>query len=453
MINFSDLNFIFRFLPVFLIVFYITPPKFRTWVLLSGSLVFYALGDLKMVPALVVTVIVNFLFAKALMSEKSRSLFIFILCIDVLMLVEFKLLSRFVDVSLMPIGISFYTFKMISFQADIYRGRIDKEVSFKDAATYFCMFPQIVSGPIMRYEDYEKNVLLAVTEEGEKSVRSVLRRLEDGLLFFIMGLAFKVLLADHLSMLWNGIGTIGYESISTPLAWLGVAAYSLELYFDFWGYSLMAAGIGIMLGFPFIRNFDHPYGASGVAEFYRKWHASLGSWFRDYIYIPLGGSRKGNFRTGINLLIVWLITGFWHGTNLNFLIWGFALFLIILCEKFFIPKKALKVIGRFNVFVLIPLTWVIFALPDTTMLQDYFCRLFPFFGEGVAVNRNDVIKNLSLYWMYLVPSVLLLIPRVYDFWENNRRHVIFAVLSFLLFWACVFSLSNAAGNPFMYIRF
>ncbi|MCR5671283.1 MAG: MBOAT family protein [Butyrivibrio sp.] len=453
MITFSDLNFIFRFLPVFLLAFYITPVRFRTWTLLMGSLLFYAVGDLRMLPALLGAVIVNFFFSKALFTEKSRSLFIFILCIDAGMLVEFKILSQFVDSALMPIGISFYIFKMISFQVDVFKGKIRKEARFVDVASYFTMFPQILSGPIMRYEDYLADTAL----KEKRSLKTILGSIEDGLLFFVVGLSFKVILADHLAILWKEIGTIGYESISTSLAWLGAVTYSLELYFDFWGYSLMAAGIGVMLGFPFIRNFDHPYGAGSVSEFYRRWHATLGSWFRDYIYIPLGGSRKGSARTAMNLLIVWLITGFWHGTGLNFIIWGLILFVIIFCEKFFIMKKlpssVSKVVGKINVLLLIPLTWVIFAIPDRTMLLQYFMRLFPFFGEGIAVNKNDFAKNMALYWMYLVPGICLLIPGVYDFWENNRKKPVFTIVLFLLFWACVFSLSNAAGNPFMYIRF
>jgi alginate O-acetyltransferase complex protein AlgI len=463
MINFSDLNFIFRFLPVFVIAFYLTPARFRAWTLLLGSLVFYAVGDLRMFPALLGAVIVNYLFGKAQFGGKSKSLLMFILAIDAGMLIEFKLLGQYVDNSLLPIGISFYIFKMISYQADVYRGKIKKDIPFGHVATYFCMFPQVVSGPIMRFEDYQRNDMLIASHNvadktlGRSPLRSILAAVEDGLSYFVVGLAMKVLLADHLAMLWNDIGTIGYESISTPLAWLGAVAYSLELYFDFWGYSLMAAGVGVMLGFPFITNFDHPYGSGSVSEFYRRWHATLGSWFRDYVYFPLGGSRHGGFRTFINLLVVWLITGFWHGVTLNFILWGVILFVIIACEKFFVfkklPKPVAAVLGKINVLVLIPLTWVIFAISDPSMLLDFFSRLFPFFKEGIAVNRNDFIKNIGVYWSVLVPGLILLIPGVFKFWENHRRNIVATILWFLLFWACIFSLSNAAGNPFMYFRF
>ncbi len=458
MVNFSDLSFIFRFLPVFLIAFYVTPVRFRTWTLLIGSLLFYAVGDIRMFPVLLGAVIVNFLFARAQLGEKKRFLLIFIAAIDAGMLLEFKLLSQFVDNSLMPIGISFYIFKMISFQMDVYRGKIDKDATFVNVAAYFCMFPQIVSGPIMRYDRFLLNNAMFTRTEGEKlSLKEIFGNIEDGIRFFIAGLAMKALLADHLAMLWKDIGTIGYESISTPLAWLGAVTYSLELYYDFWGYSLMAAGIGVMLGFPFVSNFKHPYGSESVSEFYRRWHATLGSWFRDYIYIPLGGSRKGEGRTVLNLLVVWLITGFWHGVTLNFILWGLLLFIIIVCERLLVfkrfPEPLKKFTGRFNVLVLIPLTWVVFAISDMGMLSDYFSRLFPFFGAGIAVNENDFIKNIGVYKTVLIPGLLLLVPKVFDFWENHRRNPAFTAVWIVLFWACIYSLAGAAGNPFMYFRF
>jgi alginate O-acetyltransferase complex protein AlgI len=472
MINFSDLIFIFRFLPVFLIAFYITPAKFKNLTLLLGSLMFYAVGDLKMFPVLLGAVIINYLFGMALRGSGKKLLLGFVLFLDAAMLAEFKILGQFVDQSLMPIGISFFTFKMISYQVDNFRGEFEKEPGFVEVAAYFCMFPQVVSGPIMRFSDYRENKLLLKREVDEEvdffdldeeeakkktDESGILEKIEDGLRFFTVGLGMKVLLADHLAMLWKDIGTIGYESISTPLAWLGAATYSLQLYFDFWGYSLMAAGIGVMLGFPFVINFDHPYASKSVAEFYRRWHVSLGNWFRDYIYFPMGGSRHGNLRTIINLLVVWIITGFWHGVTFNFVLWGVILFAIIVAERFFVFKKLPSylgsLIGRINVLVLIPLTWVVFAIPDRVMLEDYFLRLFPIYGQGISVNQGDFIKNLEIYAVVLIPGLLLLIPGIFRFFEKNRKRPVFTVLLLVLFWACIFSLSNAAGNPFMYFRF
>ncbi|WP_242840778.1 MBOAT family O-acyltransferase [Butyrivibrio proteoclasticus] len=435
--------------------------------MLIGSLVFYGVGDLRMLPVLVGAVVVNYLFAGTMTLHKKGLLF-FIVAIDALMLAEFKFLGHVVDSSLMPIGISFFTFKMIAFQADLYNGQIKEKPTFRDTAAYFCMFPQVVSGPIMRYSDYEKNELLQEELEGvemlsldDKEEKSpfikTLERLEDGFSYFAVGLGMKVLIADHLAMLWKEVGTIGYESISTMLAWLGAYAYTMELFFDFWGYSLMAAGIGVMIGFPFIVNFDHPYGSFSISEFYRRWHATLGSWFRDYVYIPLGGSRKGTFRTILNLFVVWIITGIWHGTTANFILWGMILFLVIVIEKYLVfaklPKFLGKVIGKINVLVIIPLTWVIFAISDFNLLITYFKRLFPFFGEGTSVNQGDFMKNVSIYWYLLAVGFILMIPAVYKFWDAHRKHPLSKIFLFILFWVSVYSLSNAAGNPFMYFSF
>ncbi len=457
MINFSDLTFIFRFLPVFVIAYYLTPITYRTWTLLLGSLVFYGVGDIRMLPVLLGAVVVNYLFSRAIRGgNKKKLLLVFIVCIDALMLVEFKILGQVIDNSLMPLGVSFFVFKMISFQADTYMDKITEEPPFADVAAYFCMFPQIVSGPIMRFSDYVENDHIG-KDAYKAELKTILGNIEDGLRFFVLGLFMKVMIADHLSMLWNDIGTIGYESLSTPLAWIGAATFSMQLYYDFWGYSLMAAGVGVMLGFPFVVNFDQPYSAKGVSDFYRRWHATLGSWFRDYIYIPLGGSRVKAPRIILNLLIVWLITGFWHGITLNYILWGLILFVIIVSERFIVfkllPKWLGVIVGRLHVFVLIPLTWVVFAIPGLDMLREYFCRLFPFFGEGIAVNAGDYIKKLGTYGVFLGLGLILLIPGIYGLFEKYRKKPVIMAILFVIFWICVFSLSNSAGNPFMYFKF
>ena len=464
MISFSNLTFIFRFLPAFLIVFYVAPVKFRTWTLLLGSLIFYAVGsvdsvgNIKLFPVLLGSVVVNYLFARAVRGvegKKKKVLLAFIVMIDAFMLVEFKLLGQFVDKNLIPIGISFYTFKMISFQADTYNGKIDSKPLFKDVAAYFCMFPQVVSGPIMRFSDYSDNLEL-IPGAAKRSKEEIFAHIEDGLKYFVVGLGMKVLLADHYAMLWKEIGTIGYESFSTPFAWIGAVTYSLQLFYDFWGYSLMSSGIAVMLGFPFVVNFDHPYSSKSVSEFYRRWHATLGSWFRDYIYIPMGGSRVGRIRIIFNLLVVWLVTGFWHGVTLNFILWGLILFVIILCERFVVSKLPgffKSIVGRFNVLILIPLTWVIFAISDAEMLLNYFKRLFPFFGAGIAVNSNDYIKNLGIYGGLLAVGLVLLVPHVFKFFEKHRKNPLIIICLFALFWVSVYSLANSAGNPFMYFAF
>ena len=323
MVIFSGLEFIFRFFPAFLAIYYITPKKYREWALLFGSIVFYAVGEPYYVLLLLVAVWLNYFFAKKIYSCRDtrrgrkcrKDRVVAALVMDIGLLAAFKLLGAFLGNAILPLGLSFFLFKMISFQIDTYRGEMIQKPGFRQTAVYFVMFPQIVSGPIMRFSEggfWE--------EEREYSWE----KLEEGLQYFAAGLGTKVLLADRLAILWKDIHMIGYESISTPLAWLGAAGYSMELYFDFWGYSLMASGICVMLGYPFIENFRHPYASRSVSEFWRRWHMTLGSFFRDYVYIPLGGSREDMTVTLRNLLAVWLLTGLWHGGSLNFILWGLS---------------------------------------------------------------------------------------------------------------------------------
>jgi len=270
-----------------------------------------------------------------------------------------------------------------------------------------------------------------------------------------MGLGMKTLLADRLAILWNEILKIGYDGMSTLLAWLGAYGYSFRLYYDFWGYSLIAAGIGVMLGYPFVENFIHPYAAKNIGDFYRRWHATLGSWFKDYIYIPLGGSRVGVWTTIRNLMVVWLVTGLWHGGTLNFVIWGLVLGAIIVFEKFVLSRNETvsAIVGRCNVLIVIPLTWVVFAISDLKMLGMYFARLFPFFGIGETVNPADFLRELGMFWPYLLFSVVLLFPRVYQLALRHRRNPIVLTLLTFVFWYSVYYIVNSSGNTFMYLNF
>ncbi len=458
MINFSDLSFIFRFLPIFLIVYYGVPYRFRAIVLSLGSLVFYAVGDIRNLAVFIICIAINYLISFKTAERRGAFLFL-IVVLDAAMLAFFKLAFSYGQGIMLPLGISFFIFKMISFQADLYMGKIKKFPGFWNELAYFSMFPQVTQGPIMRYEDYLKNDLIS----GEADMFLILKdrlilcfeRLEEGLFWFALGFGMKILIADHLAMMWNDIGTIGYESISTPLAWAGAACYSLNLYFDFWGYSLMAAGIGVCLGFPFVENFNHPYAAGSVSEFYRRWHVTLGTWFRDYVYIPLGGSKKGNKKTAINLVIVWLLTGFWHGVTFNFLIWCLALLVMILAEKFILSKKEilLKLIGRINVLILIPVTWIAFAINSTSDLKNYLLRMFPVNGPGVAVNPGDFSKLSGMYGVFMVAGLILLIPAVFDFVNKHREKTVMKLAVLILFWICACFASMKAGNPFMYLSF
>ncbi len=247
-----------------------------------------------------------------------------------------------------------------------------------------------------------------------------------------------------------------FRSISTPLAWLGAAGYSLRLYFDFWGYSLMASGILVMLGYNFIENFNHPYASKSISEFYRRWHITLGSWFRDYVYIPMGGSRCGRGRLFLNLAVVWLLTGIWHGNGVNYVIWGVVLGVLIIGEKFVYGKylDKIPVLGSLYVLFLIPLTWVVFAITDLKQLGVYFGRLFPLIGgAGISVNQQDIIRYGQNYWIYFAAGIVLCIPGVFRFFEKHKKNPAAILLLAVVFWYSVYFLSSSAGNPFMYLNF
>lgn len=458
MISFSSLEFLFRFLPIFFVLYFVIPSRYREVVLLAGSLVFYAVGEPVFILVLIAATAFNYYLGMRVwkhgegfavhewQKRKRRNIMILAIILDASILIVFKCLALFVDNALLPIGISYYIFKMISFQADIVRGEVWKKPGFVDTALYFTIFPQIVSGPIMRYDEggfrEEKNCSL--------------EQFEEGLKYLALGLGMKVLLADRLAILWNDLQMIGFRSISTPLAWLGAAGYSLRLYFDFWGYSLMASGIMVMLGYEFIPNFDNPYASGSVSEFYRRWHMTLGSWFRDYVYIPLGGNRCGKSRLVFNLALVWLLTGLWHGNGLNYLIWGAALGIFVILEKFVYGKylQKIPVVGNIYVLLVIPLTWVIFAITDLEKLGIYFGRLFPVIGgAGIAVNQQDIFKYAGDYGIYFIAGIILCIPAVYRLFEKHKKNPLVILLLTVVFWVSIYLLCSSAGNPFMYLKF
>ena len=456
---FSSLEFLFRFLPVFLVVFYLTPVKYRKIVLFIGSILMYACGEPRFVLLLLACTALNFLIGKTMKvdidspfvhskwrDKKRRKWLLLALITDVGVLAFFKI-GNVVDSNiLLPLGISFYTFKMISYQMDVFRGKVEADNSFWSFGSYVCMFPQLTSGPIMRYDD---------ASEGLEHLGCTPEQFEEGLRLLVIGLGAKVLLADRLGILWNDIQTIGFESISTPLAWLGAFTYSLQLYFDFEGYSLMAVGIGMMIGMPYIKNFDQPYMATSVSDFWRRWHMTLGSWFRDYVYIPMGGNRKGVPRLLLNLCVVWLLTGLWHGSGVNFLIWGITVGLFVIVEKLFYGKwlSHHKLVSHIYVWIVIPLTWVIFAVTSLPDLGIYFGRLFPFFGIGETLNPQDIFKYFSMYWWLLLAGIFFCIPGVSAWFNKHRKSWYANALLLVLFWMAVYQLTNAANNPFMYFRF
>ena len=463
---FSSLEFIFRFLPVFLIVYYLVPARFRNIVLLIGSIIFYTVGDYKYLFLLILSTIVNYIAAKnikhLLVPSKKKIWLITALIYNIGMLFFFKyinftieninaILGIFSVATLsplkmgLPLGISFYTFQAISYIVDVYRGDIEEEPSLFLLMTYLFMFPKLASGPIAPYKDIREQL---------NARRIISYKVEEGLKVFIIGLAMKVLLADRIGILWNDIQTIGFASISTPLAWLGAIGYALQLYFDFHGYTQMAIGIGKMLGFELPLNFNHPYMSKSMTEFWRRWHITLGKWFKDYIYIPLGGNRKGTGRLILNLLVVWLFTGLWHGASWNYILWGLSLFMLITLEKLWLKPYLdnSRILARLYMLLVIPVTWILFAINDFRDMATYLGRMFHLV-PGVNVNTGDFTKYLLQYaWLFLF-GIFFCFPYGQKWFDKHKNHVLSSVVLFFVFWYCIYRLANGINNPFMYFQF
>ena len=462
---FSSLEFIFIFLPIFFTVYYSVPKRFRNIVLLIGSLCFCIIGSIKHpfhIALLMSGIIAD--FAAGLLIEKRkahRRLFLVLgILFHLICLCLFKYsafitdeLSRHIksfNFSLdfvLPIGISFYTFQGISYIADIYKGDVKAEKSLIRYAVYISMFEQLIAGPIVTYGEVQKEL---------KDREIKIGKIFEGLGTFIFGLGLKVLLANPIGKLWSQVCAIGFESISTPLAWMAIVAFSFQIYFDFFGYSLMAVGLGKMLGFKLPKNFDHPYTSLTMTEFWRRWHITLGSWFKNYVYIPLGGNRMGMATTVRNLFIVWVLTGIWHGAGYNFVLWGITLFAIITAEKFFIGKflSKTRVISRIYMFFLIPLTWAIFAICDIGQLGVFFTRLFPFFKQGPwSVFRYDYVKYLKLYFPFFIAGGLFSSKMPFNVLKKIKSPFIKTVFLAVIFFASVYCMYRGFDDPFLYFRF
>ncbi len=444
--EFSSLGFLFRFLPIFLILYYLMPARFRNLALLISSIVFYGIGDLRYIPLILVSMVLNYVLVWNMdqYSKETRNrkwILALLLAVNVGLLLVFKYTKY-----PMPLGMSFYTFTVLSYALDVYFGRSDAKKSFVDAGVYMVMFPKLISGPIAEYADMKKEI-----EERHIHAKDI----EEGIIIFTIGLGFKVILAEHFGILWHDIRSAGFDSISTPLSWIGAAGYSAQLFFDFQGYSLMAVGVGRLFGFHLPENFNHPYRSKTVAEYYRRWHMTLGQWFKDYLYIPLGGNRKGLKRTVLNLFAVWLVTGIWHGATVNFIIWGLVLFLFIAGEKLLWGKKLQesRIVGRIYIWFFIPLTWVVFAVENLNELGVYFTRMFPFWGSAAYVNATDYVRYLRNYSLFFLLAFLVSLPVMDTVYEKYHNGKLFKAAIFVIFAFCVYEIANGLNNPFLYFQF
>lgn len=457
---FSSLEFILIFLPVFLAVYYLLAERHRNLCLLLFSLGFYAYGT-RNTPEhfvlLLVMLCLNYLMGLLIGQYRYKWLLVLgmVLNFGVLFLFKYSnfLVSNFsaaVGASspdfqiVLPIGISFYTFQMASYLIDVYRGIVPAERSILDFGVYVTMFPQLIAGPIVRYQDICKRL---------RKRKYSLHAFFYGLSQFILGLGLKVLFANRIGGLWRNVCSIGFESISTPLAWMGILSCSLQLYFDFWGYSLMAIGLGRMIGFFIPINFRHPYQSRSMTEFWRRWHITLGSWFREYVYIPLGGNRKGKGRTYCNLLIVWVLTGIWHGAGWNFLLWGLFLFAVIAIEKACLLPVLEKhnLLSHLYMLLLIPLSWLMFSITDIHELGIYLQRLIGLGGE--AVFYEDYIKYADQYGMLLAVGLLFCTPVPYRVWDEVKRPWATIILLIVVLLTCIYYLYQGMNDPFLYFNF
>ena len=441
---FSSIEFIYFFLPLFLLIYYILPATLKNMALFLGSIVFYVIGSVKSpkhVVLFVFTLIINYCFGRLIDRYESKAWFVLGISFNLVQLGLFKYVLH-----VLPIGISFYTFQAISYLCDVRRRKCVAEKSFINFGTYLSMFPQLIAGPIVKYPDIRAQIQ-------DRQYR--LSNFVQGLQVFVLGLGSKVLLANRVGVLWSQLSVIGYESISTPLAWLGILAYTIQIYFDFWGYSLMAIGLGKMLGFDLPVNFDYPYLSTSMTEFWRRWHITLGSWFKEYVYIPLGGNRGSKAKVYRNLFIVWLLTGIWHGAGLNFVLWGLILFALIVLEKAGLKKLLDKrrLLGHVYMAVFIPLTWAVFANSDWKQMILFFKRLFDMGGTAGSLFAEDYMKYGKEYGLYMLVCLVFITRLPSKIWSKIKDTYVGQIVLIGIFVAVVYCLYIGLDNPFLYYQF
>lgn len=461
---FSSTIFLCVYLPAVLGLYYICPEKLRNGFLLFASLVFYAWGEPVYVLLMVFSIAVNYVFGLLMekKAEKKKLWLIISVIIDLGLLCLFKYTDFIIeningafDAGLdllklaLPIGISFYTFQAMSYTIDVYRGNVKAQKNIVDFGMYITMFPQLIAGPIVRYTDVEAQL---------KNRRVSAKDFSDGISRFIVGLGKKVLLANQIGALWSEVYALGGNT-SALMAWVGAFAFSFQIYFDFSGYSDMAIGLGKMFGFRFPENFRYPYEADSITDFWRRWHITLSTWFKEYLYIPLGGNRRGLKRQALNLLIVWGLTGLWHGAGWNFLVWGLYYFVILFIEKLFLLKwldKAPKFVRHIYALVLIVIGWVIFACDDVTVLLPYLGSLF---GANGALGGMDVYYLATRAVLFVILCIASThFPKAVCTLAGEKlgEKSAFTLRAVFLLALLVLSFAFLIGdsyNPFLYFRF
>lgn len=468
---FSSILFLFYFLPVVLIVYFLSPRKYRNYILFLSSLFFYSWGEPRFIWIMLFSTVVDYTCGRMIHYHKTQAGFkkakwwlITSITVNVSLLGFFKYSNFFLaninsllnlDIPLLkiilPIGISFYTFQTMSYTIDLYRGETEVQNNIINFGTYVTLFPQLIAGPIVRYQD--------VASEIDHRLESY-DMFGEGIKKFIIGLGKKVLLANNIGLLWSNISS-GMYNMSLATAWIGIISFGFQIYFDFSGYSDMAIGLGKIFGFNFLENFNYPYMSKSITEFWRRWHISLGTWFREYVYIPLGGNRKGLSIQVRNILIVWMLTGIWHGASWNFLLWGLYFGILLTFEKLFlldILEKLPSFVTRLYTLLLVIISWVIFAFDSMAEGIDYIKILFG--ASGLELYNSDFIY--LFYTNIVLLSILAMgstdIPKrtwnyLYDKYKENIAWMTENAYLLLILFLSIAYLVDQSYNPFLYFRF
>ena len=464
---FSTPFFLFCYLPVVLLVYYAVPLKVRNLVLLIVSLIFYAWGEPIYILIMILSIIIDYIhgilidrYKKKGALKKARIAVAASIVFNLALLLFFKYWD-FIAVSLasagidfmpvlgleLPIGISFFTFQTMSYSIDVYRGDSKVQKNMVTFGSFVTMFPQLIAGPIIKFKEVA----------GQLDNRSyTFERFASGGARFVKGLCKKVLLANNFGLLWESLGGLNSADLTTLGAWLGIIGFALQLYFDFSGYSDMAIGLGRMLGFEFPENFNYPYIARSISDFWRRWHISLTTWFREYLYIPLGGNREGTSRTIRNLLVVWLATGIWHGASWNFLLWGIYYFVLIVMEKYVIGKVLAKLpgwISRIYTLFFVLVGWAVFAVGDISRMGVYLRSMF---GFGTSLLDGIFLYNLRNYAVLIIIGIISATPLSRRLWSKlpeKAGRIIGPVVMLTGLFLVIAYLIDGSYNPFLYFEF
>ena len=463
---FSSFTFLFIFLPLVLLTYFIAKKrKLRNIVLFIFSLIFYAWGEPVYVLLMLLSIIVN--YAVALIIEKvpkKKKIFLLLDIIFNIGIIGFFKYGNFIIQNIntifhtnitemtlgLPIGISFYTFQTLSYVIDVYRKTVPAQKSIINLGMYITLFPQLIAGPIVRYETIADEI-----ENRKESFNQVI----EGLKRFMIGLGKKVLIANQMALIADTIYNGDLATTGTISLWLAAISYTLQIYFDFSGYSDMAIGLGRIFGFHFLENFNYPYIAKSITDFWRRWHISLSTWFRDYIYIPLGGNKVNKLKWLRNILIVWLLTGLWHGASWNFVLWGLYYGILLIIEKVFLGKfieKLPKILQHSYTLFFVIIGWVIFRVESLSQIVTVLQRMFTWQPSGVLDNiilEFDIFASLPYIILGIIGSIPI-IPMIKEKMKNRTAyHLISNIAAYIVFITCICFLLTATYNPFIYFRF